>query len=414
MRFRKGRLAACVLIGLVIMMPVSVLGSQSSDDDCVKEWTMLVFWCADNNLEFCTEFAMDAWERALTSNDEVNVIAMVDLLSVNGTWIYEVEGEDSRVVKEYPELNTSDPAVLKMFVEYGMETYPSEKTLLVVQDHGFGWRGMCKDETNGSSLMSVDGLANALVEVKDARDGKGVDLLAFDACSMSTIEVAYEFRNAVSYLVSSQTVVPYDGLPYMMTVSDMVADPDMSPEELAADIVEDYVEYYSDRWNYEHIYSYSQDYSTVAALNMSHMQEVGDAFIDFTEVLSSEMDKHLSHVMSARMDATIGNWANIGGWEWQPDLGVFMEDLVGVISPELDATIEDFFGALDAAMVLEAHSDRYDGRVHGLNVYFPPSQSMYDSCAYWWAKMFVYHESNLDIVSESRWYECLMKYYGTI
>ncbi|MCJ7562821.1 MAG: hypothetical protein MUO84_07430, partial [Thermoplasmata archaeon] len=207
---------------------------------------------------------------------------------------------------------------------------------------------------------------------------------------------------------------PYDGLPYMMTVSDMVADPDMSPEELAADIVEDYVEYYSDKWNYEHIYSYSQDYSTVAALNMSHMQEVGDAFIDFTEVLSSEMDKHLSHVMSARMDATIGNWANIGGWEWQPDLGVFMEDLVGVVSPELDATIEDFFGALDAAMVLEAHSDRYDGRVHGLNVYFPPSQSMYDSCAYWWAKMFVYHESNLDIVSESRWYECLMKYYGTI
>ncbi len=403
-----------MFIGLLIMMPVSVLGLPQANDDDVKEWTMLVFWCADNNLEFCTEFAMDAWERSLTSNEEVNVVAMVDLLSVEGTWIYEVKDGDSKVVKEYPELNTSDPAVLKMFVNYGLDMYPSEKTLLVVQDHGYGWRGMCKDETNGSSLMSVDGLANALLDVKNDRDGKGVDILAFDACSMSTIEVAYEFRDAVSYLVASQTVVPYDGLPYMMTVSDMVAYPEMSPEELAADIVEDYVEYYSDKQAYEHIYSYNQDFSTVAALNMSYMGDVGDAFITFTEVLSSEMDKHLKHVMSARMDATLGIWANIGGWEWQPDLGVFMEDLVGVISPELDAAIEDYFEALDDAMVLEAHSDRYDDKVHGLNVFFPPSQSMYDSCAYWWAMQFVYHESNLDIVSESQWYQCLMTYYGTV
>ena len=60
--------------------------------------------------------------------------------------------------------------------------------------------------------MPIDGLADALKDAKAANKGKGVDLLAFDACNMAAIEVVYELRDAVPYLVASQSMVPFDGL----------------------------------------------------------------------------------------------------------------------------------------------------------------------------------------------------------
>ena len=59
-----------------------------------------------------------------------------------------------------------------------------------------------------------------------------------------------------------------------------------------------------------------------------------------------------------------------------------------------------------------AHSPQYDGRAYGINFWFPPSVSQYDSCSWYWAQQFDYDESGLDIVEESLWTDCLFAYYG--
>ncbi len=117
--------------------------------------------------------------------------------------------------------------------------------MLVIQDHGYSWRGVCMDETDGGGIMRIDPMAWAIRNSTETNDGVGVDILALDACSVATVEIAYELRDTLDYFAASQLFVPYDGLPYKMIVEALVAEPTMTPEEISYDMVDTYTEYYS-------------------------------------------------------------------------------------------------------------------------------------------------------------------------
>lgn len=237
MRVRSLQCLACVLIAAAFVVPAGVFGGPpSSETPAEKDWTLIIYWDADNSLEFCTEFAMTTWESSLPSNAKVNIVALIDILSMNGTWIYDIVDGKRNMLEQWGEMNTADPATLEMFVEYSMAKFPSKKTMLVLQDHGYSWRGLCKDETNGYDLMSLDDAGLALKNAKMAT-GKTIDLLAFDACTMETLEAVYELRDVVNYVVGSETTMSDDGLPYRMFISDTVANPAISPADLATNLV---------------------------------------------------------------------------------------------------------------------------------------------------------------------------------
>ena len=403
----------CVLVAVVFVAPVSVLGARDPDPPAAKEWTVMMYWDGDNSLEFTTEFCMSIWEKALTSNENVNIVVFVDILSMDGIWIYDIVDQKRHLVAEWPEMNSSAPATLEKFVSFAMAEYPSEKTMLVLQDHGYGWRGICQDETNGDVLMPIDGIGSALRNVK-ATSGKMIDLLAFDACNMMSLEVAYELRDSVSYIVGSETMVPYDGLPYEMFVADLVAQSTMSPRDLASTIVSEYVLYYSSKWDYRHIMRYSQDFATMAAIDTSKMAAVGDAFQIFAEALKPLMGDHRKQIEDARGYALIGTWTNMAGYEWMPDVCTFMEGLRVIPGhPELTSAIDGFEMAFDAAVFAEDHSRKYHDTVHGMNIWFPPSLSQYNMMGWTWARQFIYEDVGLDLVEDSMWYDCLMAYYSS-
>jgi hypothetical protein len=414
LRFKNLECLACILIAAAFVIPAGVLGTPpSSKGGQEKQWDLLMYWDADNSLEFCTEFAMQTWEKSLTSNKDVNVIALVDILSMDGIWVYEISGGARKVVAQWPEMNTSDPAVLENFVLYAMLEYPAKKTMLVLQDHGYGWRGICQDETNGNVLMPIDGIGSALKDVK-AQNGKGVDILAFDACNMATLEVAYELRGAVPYIVGSQSVVPFDGLPYEMMITDLIKTPGMLPADLAKIIVDDYVMYYSSKWDYDHIMTYSQDFATMAAIDTSKMATVGDAFQTFAKVLKPLINDHKKQIQDARGYSLVGTWTNMAGYEWMPDVYTFVEGLRAISGhPELTSAIDAFEHAFNAALFAQDNSKKYHDTVHGLNFWFPPSLSQYNMQGWTWARQFIYENSGLDLVDgNSPWVQCLMTYYG--
>ncbi|MEM0344058.1 MAG: clostripain-related cysteine peptidase, partial [Thermoplasmata archaeon] len=296
MEHRRKELLVSLLMATIILVPVCVAAApQGKKAAQEKEWNLLMFWDADNNLEFCTEFAMQTWEAALTSSKYVNIVAYIDIISVDGVWIYDIVDGKRRMVAEWPEMDSSDPATLERFLEFALKSYPAKKNMLVLQDHGFGWRGVCNDETNRDTLMTIDGVARAVRDAEKATR-KAIDLLAMDACNMATIEVAYELRDVVPYFVASETMVPYDGLPYMMFISDLMADPKLGPVQLAESIVYEYVEYYSSKWDYEHIYTYSQDFATMAAIDMSRMGALGEAFQNLATTLRPLIKDHRTEV----------------------------------------------------------------------------------------------------------------------
>ena len=406
------QVAFCLAVALAVLLPSSALAASPKTSQAQKEWTILMYWDGDNSLEFTTDFCVGIWEEALTSNSKVNVVAFIDIKSMDGTWIYEILPGDKKLVMTGPEKNTADPAVLRDFVLWGLEKYPAKKTMLVVQDHGFGWRGICKDETGGSFLMTIDGLAGALKAAKTS-DGRGVDLLAFDACNMATIEIAYELRGVVPYFVASETTVPFDGLPYRMFIGDIVSNPTISPADLATNIVHEYVQYYSSKWDYEHIYTYQQDFATMSAFDLSKTGAMGQAFVKLAQVLEPLIPQYKKAIEQVRGYALQGQWTNMAGYEWMPDAYAVFDGLKKIPNAGLVVAIDAFETSFNACLLVEDSSARLGWVPHGMNIWFPPSLSQYNSQGWAWARQFVYNDIGLDLVSESAWYDRLMSYYGS-
>lgn len=410
---RRNKLACivCVIAATALIVPASVMGASPKASSSEKQWTVMIYYDADNSLNFTTEFEMSVWERALTSNADVNVVALIDLKSPDGTWIYDFEGGARNLVATWPEMNTSDPLVLEQFVQFCMDNFPAEKTMLDLSDHGYAWRGLCEDETNGDTLMSVHSVAKALTDIKDANNGNGIDIVACDACNMASVEMAYELSGTASIFLASETTVPYDGLPYKMFISQMMADPAVTPVNLATLIVHDYVTYYGSKWDYEHIYRYQQDFATISAWDLSKTAAMGPTFDTMTALLEPLIPKHMKQVERARGYALIGTWTNQAGYEWTPDAYAFFDGLRGM-DARLDAAISDWETSFEAAKIAEDHSKKYGDSVHGLNINFPPSLSQYNCVSIPWESQFVYTGVGLELISQSSWNDCLMTYYS--
>ena len=170
-----------------------------------REWTLLVYYAGDNDLENDIEKTLSALEHV--EGNKVQVVVMVDELSAGGIKVHEINGSEY-TTETFPEANTANPATIEWFVtKYGMSEYTYEKTMLIIKGYGFSWRGVCLDETNGNQIMPFDGLADAL------RD-KGIDLLMFDAERMSMLEIAYNLRDTADYMIATQSIIPNDGIPY--------------------------------------------------------------------------------------------------------------------------------------------------------------------------------------------------------
>lgn len=410
MSVTHGSLLVCMVVVVAFALPsASAAFAAPLEADDGKEWTLLIYWDSDNDLEAYVDFAVETWESALTDNDEINLIVYMDVLTVSGTWVYDIHDRECHTVETWEELNSSDPSTLERFLDYGLQNYPAEKTMLVLQDHGYAWRGLCRDETDGNGIMLIDDMARTIRDTT-AANGVRVDVLAFDVCDLATVEVVYELRNVVDWFVASELFMPDEGLPYDQILTALVAYPEISSRDFAYDLVDMYMEYYGSKTLYEHTDPGDQDYATLSAFDMSLMDELGAAFIDVTEALEPLVVDNADAVKAALNNAFICVRQSMGGYEYVPDVYTLFEELKG-LDTGLDGAITSFLEAFDAALVNEGSSAKLTEVIRGLNIWFPPCLALYNSQAWEWAKQFVYHDVSLDLVDESRWYQCLMEYY---
>src|SRR5262249_21705531 len=77
--------------------------------------------------------------------------------------------------------------------------------------------------------------------------GRRIDVLGFDACLMSMVEVAYQLRDSVSFICGSEEEEPGEGWPYDTILKALTARPSMTPAERAKLIVSRYMASYQPR-----------------------------------------------------------------------------------------------------------------------------------------------------------------------
>jgi Clostripain family len=117
---------------------------------------------------------------------------------------------------------------------------------LILWDHGGGWKfAILNDDKN--SLTNVE-LLSAIKDselYKNFRAGKPLDLVGFDSCLMSSVEVAYQLQGVARRFVASETVAPVSSWPYGALAAKLQAG--ATAEELADTIVDNYAERNHDR-----------------------------------------------------------------------------------------------------------------------------------------------------------------------
>lgn len=106
--------------------------------------------------------------------------------------------------------NMDSGSTLQDFVTWGVRTYPADRTMLMMWDHGGGYYGFGNDENfpdDGEPMMRMHVMAAALQGAK-AATGVTLDYIGFDACLMATLEVAKILQPYARYLGASQELEP--------------------------------------------------------------------------------------------------------------------------------------------------------------------------------------------------------------
>lgn len=122
----------------------------------------------------------------------------------------------AEVVKEYPQQMSTDKAVMTRVLNDLISMTDTKRLGLIAGSHGSAWL----NKIDFSRSFGEDGYKSGnTITIKDMSDvikstGRHFDFLLFDACNMATIEVYYDFKDIVDYMIGSVLEVPAVGFPY--------------------------------------------------------------------------------------------------------------------------------------------------------------------------------------------------------
>ena len=285
------------IIFVLIILSISLTGCFTNPPvPNIPEWTVMVYLDADNDLESAGINDINEMEMVGSSPD-IKIVVQADRIpnynSSNDDWTttrryYITQDSDpmqinSQLKSELGELNMGDPQTLIDFASWAVTEYPAKKYLLVIWNHGGGFRAVSPsltkdiawDDTSGGDRITMPELEYALSAIS-AQMGKNIDIVGMDACLMAMTEVAYQIKDYADILVASEENEPGDGWPYDTILAQLVANPTMSSTQLATDIVDKY------------IYSYPYNEVTQSAIDLSYMDDLAGQLSSMADSIRSD------------------------------------------------------------------------------------------------------------------------------
>jgi hypothetical protein len=303
-------------------------------------WTVLVYIAAHNNLEKLGQRSLEQI-LGVGSTPSLNLAALYDHGGGATRCIMGLPGQ-AEIVETITEFDSGDPKSLLEMVRWSYELCPAERYALILWSHGSGWspkeiekvarqaRGdwavseneaIERSTTSGRTALFRTTLARVLQQDTPAEraicfdDGtehaldtlqleqvakeaqaiidQPLDLLGMDACLMANLEVAYQLRNNVRYLVASEELVPGYSWPYNTILGALNSKPDMQANELAALIVRHYNDYYMKN-------PPSSGDVTMVALELGRVNEIANSMDSFANAMLDDLEGQVKYLWEAQ------------------------------------------------------------------------------------------------------------------
>ncbi len=393
-----------------------------------QKWLVMLYQDADDQiLEQDIFVDLNEAER-VGSTDRVAIVAQLDRFrgayQGDGDWTsarrYLVTQDNdlnrigSQMVDDLGEVNMADASTLVDFVTWAMQAYPADRYVLVLSDHGMGWPGGWSDPAPVSSdsgraplISALDGdflylseIDQALSDISRQSGVDKLDIIGMDACLMSQMEIFAALQPHAHIGLASEEVEPSLGWAYASFLQSLVDNPDMSSQQLSADIVssyvnqdlrivddqarQDFLRQGSPMGGFFGVSSVSADQlarqigrdGTLTAVDLDTFPDLMAQFNNFAYVLQNE---------DQRVVATARNYAqsytSVFGKQSVPsyiDMGHFIQ-LVNreANSSQVTQAANAVIAAMNTSIVAEKHGSGKPGST-GIAIYFPNS-TMYNS-----------------------------------
>jgi hypothetical protein len=298
----------------------------------MAKWTILTYIAAHNNLDALGKKSLHEILE-VGSTDDVMHGVLYDGHAGAGRYVMGEPG----FVKEQEQLGASfdsgDPDQLISTAKWLFEKYPAQRYGLVLWSHGSGWqpdeiesianevrpertinaaekqeraaapasrclfrstlRTILKAQSpTERAILFDDGTGHSLDTLELARVGQTIsdfigrplELLGMDACLMANLEVAYEVRKVVRYLVASEELVPGHSWPYREIFGELGTNPDQSGADFASFVVDRYVSFYTAN-------PPTAGDVTKVALDLSRIEDLAFAADGLARALNHDMNK---------------------------------------------------------------------------------------------------------------------------
>ena len=277
-------------------------------------------------------------------------------------------------------------------MKWAITDYPSDHLLVDLWNHGSGslnrnvlpHRGVCYDDSTGNYMTDLKYKRAFDVLVNQYRGGKKIDIIAFDACLMADIEVAYTLENYANYLVASQQTVPGPGYNYTDVLS-IFSNNTPDPVSFAKWIVT----------AYDHQYKKSQESYTLSAMDLSKLASAVTATNSIAQQLTSLLNTDSNGTLQAAI-AKAADPSHCPHFD-EPtylDLYSFYANLYTSIAQmelsssnatKLKGILRSGLTSISYCVIANVHSNSDFAKVHGMSAYFadvnsgvePSYQSLY-------------------------------------
>jgi hypothetical protein len=377
---KKSRILWIALMVLAIFLSPGCSKKSTKPEPPQYKWTILGYFDGNNSQDLdpvtsVSYVIQDVQEmEQVGSTDDVKIIVMLGSVKTGGNCKYYLikkqltepphpDSIRSEVLDSLGEKYMSDPQTLRDFIQYGVKHYLAQRYMLIINDHGDGWKGVCSDEQNGGGKMM------SLPELSSALSGYKFEIILLNAPSMSLLEVAYQLKDEANYLVASQFKLPMQNiLGSSKWLAGLADDPDIRSRDLARNMVDTIYHTADNKDKDIHI----------AAINLSKIDALASKVADLGNSLAMKAGAYWNEVLDA--------WNAVHSQEYDDSAFTDLREFAKKIKDfsNFDSAIVNDAQAVEKAnddAVIKSLNNRDYAR-GGLSIHFPWKSSLFDSTDY--------------------------------
>jgi hypothetical protein len=382
------------------------------------KWTVMYYMCCDSSMDEYSAPLIENLSR-IKSTSALNIVLLNDQRGYGDTQLIYIDTAGEPIVLNqqlgWPnEVDTSNPTTLERFCGDMMTLFPATQyALITYASGGTGWQVYClNDDNNGTTGVSLPVIADVFCNITD-HGAQKIDVLMV-SCAMGTIELSYELSPYVAYIIGTQDCLEKRTLVHRFCglVWDLHNNSDMTAEQFARcppARLEPHPFYYHESY-YGYLPLLSQilnkfpfnglhtvmHYPSSAVINLSTIEELTLALETVTEFLLANITASniLDDIKYARNNARESGKCYPKTWAFglgalhsryafeclSYDCFVDLYHFIELLHHQTDndilktrcASVMDHFNATIPLIKKSLGDD------HGLNIYFPISECMYN------------------------------------